>query len=141
MARKSSRRRRRTRLQQDYRRRKTRTKLETRKLARTSLLGFRRRLEVPYKTKKIPRNNQFSRKRNFLVRQRRWRDMQREDRKRLSKRLQRRDLLSPIDNNKKQRICKSRAVRREIMFATKKSGRGGQKKPVWRNKEVRCKRS
>lgn len=43
-------------------------------------------------------------------------------------------------DEKKRLICRNRAVRREIMFATKKSGKGGQNKPVYRNPDVKCRR-
>ena len=42
---------------------------------------------------------------------------------------------------KKHSVCESRSIRKQIMHATKKSGKAGQKKPIQRNPNIICKRS
>jgi hypothetical protein len=40
----------------------------------------------------------------------------------------------------KEKVCENRHVRREVMHALGKSGKGGQKKPVWTEKsKIKCK--
>jgi hypothetical protein len=55
--------------------------------------------------------------------------------------------LSPLgvdvtyNQNKKNTICRIRAVRTEVLHALKKTGKSGQKKPIRRNPNIICKRS
>lgn len=44
------------------------------------------------------------------------------------------------DPARKHRVCESRRVRREVMFATKKTGKGGQRKPTYINPDIVCKK-
>lgn len=47
-------------------------------------------------------------------------------------------LPSPIEL-RKALICKNRHVRRQVLHAKNKTGRAGQKKPIRRHPDVRCK--
>lgn len=61
-----------------------------------------------------------------------------EARKRPSKTFSYKSLSSPINKTKKQFICESRRVRREVIHAIRKAGKSGQKKPIRKNPEIRC---
>jgi len=46
-----------------------------------------------------------------------------------------------FDESKPVTLCERRRARRESMFARKKAGRGGQRKPIWKpDSYVHCKR-
>ena len=47
---------------------------------------------------------------------------------------------TPTLTTKKQTICQKRRSRREIIFATRKAGKSGQKRPVRRNPQIICRR-
>jgi hypothetical protein len=119
------------------RRRKTRTPNKiTRIYARKTFLGYRKLFSKPQKKKPAFRYGTGRKTRGLL------RDIHTRARK-LKK------LSSPSFYKKrvfertpllKSLICAKRRLRREIMFATNKAGKSGQKKPVRRNPDVTCRR-
>jgi hypothetical protein len=46
----------------------------------------------------------------------------------------------PLTDKEKRKICRKRLTRREVLFAKRKTGKGGQRKPIRRNPDVICRR-
>ena len=45
-----------------------------------------------------------------------------------------------MEEPRKHSVCHSRKIRRRIIFSTRKSGKSGQKRPVFRNPGITCRR-
>jgi hypothetical protein len=124
------------------RRRKTRTRSAiTRSLStRNKILGYRKNYKRDY-NKRVSRKktNVLKRKtRSFLGALHSIR--LREHRKRVSQpsKLSFKAMGKPLAD--RERICRSRRIRKEVLFALKKSGKSGQKKPIRRNPDTKCRR-
>ena len=109
------------------RRRKTRTKIETRVYARNQFLGFRKRNRAAKKKIFLKRRRRFNRlllltkgKENYFTR------------KKIDSYLPSPTLTSKL------RICTNRKIRREVIHAKKHNGKVGQKKPNYIYPNIRC---
>jgi hypothetical protein len=121
------------------RRRKSRNrKNHTRIYARTRVLGL-------VSSSSHKKRRQDSKKKAILKRKRRNRLLREAWRRRhllaspispFKKKI--RKLHTQINPIKKLKVCTARRIRKEIMHALGKAGKGGQKKPIYRNKNIKC---
>jgi hypothetical protein len=58
-----------------------------------------------------------------------------------SKKVSKYQPVSPIEQAKQRRICANRTLRREVLFALRKTGKKGQKKPIRRHPGIICRKN
>jgi hypothetical protein len=129
----------------NYRAQNAARKKKTRRTTRNIFSGLfnnnlptnNRKTYKPYKKRNKKQNHLISRK-AFLRNVSQWRARRKSWK--ASRAFSSVTLYRTLTNPKKSLVCAARALRREVIFASGKGGKRGQKKPIWRNKDIRCKK-